>query len=178
MAFLVESPWPILFGSIIVEAVLALALLRTGRGRLLWAMVGVGVFALLGLLAERLIVTDQEAVTNTLETAVTAVENNDIEGLLGCISPTAKQPRNASRWVLERFDVDKAAIRELKIDFNRLKSPPTANAHFQAIGRGTDRKGEIPYHAYGQRVVVHLRLERDRWLVTGYGIEDIVSEQP
>ena len=42
MMIFLESPWPWLFLGIAVEAVLAVALVRTQRG-LLWAMLGVGV---------------------------------------------------------------------------------------------------------------------------------------
>lgn len=178
MTFLLESPWPVLFTGIAIEAGLAIALLRTGQGKLLWWMLLVGVLTLAGFGIERLVVTDREAVINTLDAAATAVEDNNLERLLGCISPSAQRPRNQSRWVLERFDVDKAIIHNLKIDFNHLTSPPTAHAHFQAIGTGRDRKGQIPYHSYAQRVVVHLRLEGDRWLVTGYDIEGVTPRQP
>ena len=178
MAFLLESPWPVLFAGIAVETGLAIALLRTGQGKLLWWMLLVGALTLAGFGVERLVVTDREAVTNTLDTAATAVEDNDLERLLDCISPSAQQPRNQSRWVLDRFDVDKAWIRNLEIDFNYLTSPPTAHAHFQAVGTGRDRKGQVPYNTYGQRVVVHLRQKGDRWLVTGYDIEDVTPRRP
>ncbi len=178
MAIFVESPWPFLFIGIIVEAALAIALLRTGRGKLLWWMLLAGVLALAGLAVERSIVTDREAITNTLDTAAEAVEDNDLPRLLSCISPSAERPRNESRWVLERFDVDKAVITNLTLDINRLTNPPTAHAHFKAIGTGRDRKGEIPYNTYGQRVVVDLQLEGDRWLVTGYSIESVTSQRP
>ncbi len=178
MAFLLESPWPVLFTGIAIEAGLAIALLRTGQGKLLWWMLLVGVLTLAGFGVERLVVTDREAVTNTLDTAASAVEDNDLERLLGCISSSAQRPRNQSRWVLDRFDVDKAWIRNLEIDFNYFTSPPTAHAHFQAVGTGRDRKGQVPYNTYGQRVVVHLRQKGDRWLVTGYDIEGVTPRRP
>ena len=178
MTFLVESPWPVLFTGIAIEAGLAIALLRTGQGKLLWWMLLVGVLTLAGFGIERLVVTDREAVTNTLDAAASAVEDNDLQRLLGCISPSAQQPRDQSRWVLERFDVDKAWICNLEIDINRLTSPPTAKARFQAIGKGRDRKGQIPYNtSQPQRVVVNLRLEGDRWLVTGYDIEGVTPHR-
>ncbi|MBN1394503.1 MAG: hypothetical protein JW959_05735, partial [Pirellulales bacterium] len=125
----------------------------------------------------RLVTTDREAITNTLKEAADAVEDNDIDRLLACISPSAEEPRRASHWILERFDVERAWIRNLRIEINRLTSPPTADARFQAVGAGRDRKGQVPYNTYGQDVVVHLRLEGNRWLATGYGIEDVLPER-
>ena len=80
--------------------------------------------------------------------------------------------------MLDRFDVDKAVIGGLSIEINRLTSPPTAHARFMARGTGRDRSGQIPYNTYGQRVDVELRQEGDRWLVTGYGIEDVLPGRP
>jgi hypothetical protein len=73
MIFL-ESPWPILLIGIAAEAVLAILLLRTGQGKWLLAMLGAGLVVLLGLLVERLVVTDGKLVQQTLDAAVAAVE--------------------------------------------------------------------------------------------------------
>jgi hypothetical protein len=174
MTALVESPWPVLFIGIVVEAALGLALLKTGRGKLLWAMIGVGVLTLLGLVVERLVVTDREAVADTLDAAAAAVEANDLERLLSYISPTAQRPQADSRFVLGRFEVSKARVRNLEVSINRLTSPPTAKAKFTAFGQGRDRQGVFPYQAYSQQVIVELRLEGDRWLVTDYSVEDVI----
>jgi hypothetical protein len=174
MTALVESPWPVLFIGIVVEAALALALLKTGRGKLLGVMIGVGALTLLGLAVERLVVTDREAVSDTLDAAAAAVEANDLERLLSYISPTAQRPQADSRFVLGRFEVSKARVRDLTVTINRLTSPPTAKARFIAFGQGRDRQGVFPYQAYSQQVIVELQLEGDRWLVTDYSVEDIL----
>jgi hypothetical protein len=171
--FFLESPWPILLIVIGVEAVLAVALLQTRRGYLLWAMIGVAAVGLVGLVVERLVVTDREAIENTLDAAVAAAEANDVGRLLDCISPTAENTRADARWMLSRVEVRSAYIHKLEITINQLTSPPTARAHFQVIGQGTDRKGEFPYQSYARAATVELRLEDDRWLVTGYDVEGL-----
>jgi hypothetical protein len=174
MSSLVEGPWYILLTGIVIEAVLGFLLLQTGRGKLLWAMIGVAIITGLGLVAERMIVTDREAVGATLDAAVAAVQKNDLQGVLKCISPSAKGTRLEATWILERFEVNSAWIRDLDIKVNTLTSPPSAKATFQAIGQGKDRKGEIPYQGYEQRVVVELQKEGDRWLVTGCNGDEIL----
>ena len=70
---MLDGPIPILCTGIILEIVLGLILLRTGRG---WAMIGMGLVAvatLLGIGVERLIVTDTKRVKATLENARAAV---------------------------------------------------------------------------------------------------------
>ena len=172
MIALLESPWPILVIGIGVEAVLAVILLRTGRGWALWAMLGVGLLTFMGLGLERLVLTDREAVEDTLDACAAAVEANDLDRLLQYISPTAPKTQNDARFVLGEVEVRKARINNLEITVNRLTSPPTAKAKFRARGTGRDRKGEYPYQGYATKVVVNLRREGDRWRVADYTIED------
>jgi hypothetical protein len=172
MAFLVEGPWTILFIGIVVEAILGVILMQTGRGKFLIAMIGVAVVVGALLIVERLVVTDREAVTSTLDAAVAAVKKNDVNGLLDCIAPSAESPRELSRWVLKRCEVEEAHISDLEIKVNRLTSPPSAAAKFLAVGKGKDRMGEVPYQAFGQKVEVQLELRGGRWLVTGYKLLD------
>ena len=174
----VESPWPILFIGIAVEAVLALLLLRTGLGKFLIAMIGVAVVVAAGLIVEHFVPTDRKAVTQTLDTAVAAVKRNDLQGALNCISPSAEAPRYLTRLVLDRVDVKEAHISSLEINVNRLTSPPSAEAKFLAVGQGKDRKGEWPYNSFFRHVTLTLRLEGGRWLVTGYTIEDFDKHRP
>jgi hypothetical protein len=168
MMFFVESPWPILFIGIAVEAVLAFLLLRTGLGKFLIAMIVVAVLVAIGLVIEHFVVTDRKAVAQTLNAAVTAVRHNDLQGALACISPSDHKARTFTTWVFGRIEFQEAHINGLEVNVNRLTSPPTAEAKFTAVGKGKDRKGEWPYQGFARRVTLTLRLEGGRWLVTGY----------
>lgn len=169
---LLESPWPWLLLGIAAEAALAVALVRTQRGHLIWAMLGVAVVMLLGLAVERVVVTEREAVEMTLDEGVAAARANNLNRLLACISPKATKARNYAAWVMSRAEVQEAYIHGLEITINRLTSPPTARARFSAIGRGRDRRGEFPDQPFAQRVVVELRREGGRWLVSDFKVED------
>ncbi len=170
MIFL-ESPWPILLIGIAVEAVLAILLLRTGQGRLLLAMLGVGLLVLLGLVVEHFVVTDRKTITNALDSAAAAVAANDLNRLLEHISPTAQPLRADIRAAFGRIEFRAARISGLEITINRLTSPPTAKARFRAIGSGRDRRGEFPHESFVEAVTVTLRKEGGRWLVAEYSIE-------
>jgi hypothetical protein len=172
MMMFLESPWPILFIGIAVEAVLGIMLMQSGRGKYLLAMIGVGLIVVIGLLVEHFVITDRKAVRQTLDAAVVAVRRNDVNGLLDCIAPSAKGPRDESRQLVSLVDVEEGHISDLEIKVNRLTSPPTAEAKFLAVGRGRDRTGEFPYQGFAQRVVVQLQLQGNRWLVTGYKLLD------
>jgi hypothetical protein len=175
MEIFVESPWPWLLIGVGVETVLAIVLVRTQRGAVLWAMLAVAAVVAAGLVVERLVVTDRKAVENTLDAAVAAVEANDISRLLACISPSAENVRSQARTMLDRVEVRSVWIRGLEVKVNRLTSPWTAQARFVASGEAQDRKNELPYPGYTHPVVVEFRREGDRWLVTGYSVEGLDS---
>ncbi|MEN6459136.1 MAG: hypothetical protein ABFC63_09410 [Thermoguttaceae bacterium] len=173
MAVFVESPWPWLLIGLALETALAIVLTQTRRGVLLWAMLGVAAFVGGGLIVERLVVTDREAIENTLDATVSAVRHNDVNRLLACVASSAKPMRNQARWVLDRVEVQSAWIHGVEIKINRLTSPWSASVSLIATGSARDRRGEIPYETYSRRVVVNFDREGDRWLVTGYTIEGL-----
>ena len=78
--------------------------------------------------------------------------------------------------MMSLVDVEEGHISDVEITINRLKSPPTAEANFLAVGRGKDRKGEFPYQGFAQRVKVQLQLQGGRWLVTGYELLDFIGQ--
>jgi hypothetical protein len=168
MSLLFENPLRIIFIGVIVEVILGIVLLRTGRGALLWAMIGV--FALTGIavVVERLVVTEKERVEMTLDGITSALEANDLNRVLGFIAPTAVQTRNRAAWALGRIEVQSARIYRLEITINRLTTPMTARASFFGHISYRDRQGEIPYSNYGSRFVVDLRKQGDAWVVTGH----------
>jgi len=172
MIIFIESPWPILLIGIAAEAVLAVLLLRTGQGRLLWAMLGVGLLVVLGLLVEHFVVTDRKAIIHTLDAAAAAVETNNLNGVLDCISPSAAPIRSQCHQAFDRFEFRMARIHDLEIVINRLTSPATAKVTFRAVGNARDRRGEIPYQGFAETITVTLRQEQGRWLVADYSDQD------
>jgi hypothetical protein len=168
MTFLFENPWWIIFAGVIIEAVLGIVMFRSGRGALLWVMLGVLALTLLGVLIERLVVTDRERVEMTLDGITAALEANDLNRVLSYVAPEATQTRSRATWALGRIEVQSAGFYRLNITINRLTSPPTAKAAFFGHIAYRDRQGEIPYNNYGSRFVVDLRKEGDRWIVTGH----------
>ena len=167
MLFL-ESPWPILLLGLAVEVTLAIALIRTGRGALLWAMVGVAIFVLLGIAIERSTITNRKLVTQTLEGAAAALAANDIKQVDAFISPTpdGNPARAKARWALGLVEFMDFSIRNLDVKFINTMSPPTAKATFNVIVHGRGKQGDFLGEV--TRVVameVELRKEFGRWLI-------------
>jgi hypothetical protein len=168
MTILFENPWWIIFTGVVIEAVLGIVLFRTGRGALLWVMLGVLALTLLGVLIERLVVTERERVEMTLDGITAALEANDLSRVLSYVSPDATQTRRRATWAMRRIEVQSARIYRLEITINRLTIPPTAKAAFFGHLEYRDRQGEIPYNNYGSSFVVDLRKQGDSWVVTGH----------
>lgn len=171
MSWLVEDPTPTLVAIVLVEALLVLALVKTGRGILLAAIVGVALLGA-GLLAlEWLVVTDKESVEETLAAAAHALEANDPEAVIRFIDQ-ASPMRSRVKQEMSQVTISKASFSRLDVKFNRLVSPPTAEADFMGYINGRDRRGELPYENFAGRFIVRLRREGEGWVMTDYELHD------
>jgi hypothetical protein len=92
-----ENPLPILIGGGVVLLVLLVLLLKTGRGVILTAMLGVAVVMGLAVLIDRLVVTDRERIANVIYQGAAAAQRNDLDAIVDLISPSASDVRAASR---------------------------------------------------------------------------------
>jgi hypothetical protein len=164
-----ESPMPVIFLGIVIEAVLGIALFTTRRGVLLLPMAVVVLLVLGGVWLERVIVTETERVEATLDDVADALKANDLSKLYTYISPAARYTRDRAAWALGYIEVTDAKIRNLAVTINRLTSPATAEAKFDGIiffrGKRVEVGGRDRYPA---RFTVQLELDGDRWLVTDH----------
>ena len=174
MTMLLEDPVPIIFIGIVVEAVLGVAFMRTGRGAILLAMLGVLILASAGVAIEWIVVTEVEQVEAALDEAAAAVEANDPDRAMSYLASSFDNPaRGWIRWVLARFEFSTARITNLEVtSINHLTSPPTAKARFIGVGHFTDREGQYPYRTQRVRFTVELHLEGGRWLVADLSEHD------
>lgn len=170
MTTLVENPMPIILFGIVVEAVLGIILVSTGRGVLLWAMGGVLILVLAGVGLEWLVVTDVERVEAVVEGAAAALGANDQDGLLEYVHPSATEVRRRvdEGFALAAFTSAKITRLEVR-NINYLTSPPTAKVQIAGMIHFRVRRGEYPYDSYPiKELTLELHLESGRWLITGY----------
>ncbi len=171
-----ESPWPILIVGLVVEAVLAIALFRTRRGAVLGAMGGVALLVLLGVLIERLTVTDTKRIRQTLEAAAAGLQADNAQQVAECIvpGPDGNRARELVGWALSCARFQELTIRNLEVKFNHQTSPPTAETTFTVWVRGTDRSGTVPGEISPPVAMeVKLRKESGRWLIFGEPKHDV-----
>jgi len=169
MTVLVEDPTLVIFIGIIAMAVLASVLPRTQHYRLvLWGMAGVLLLTVAGVLVERLVVTDTEKIEATLHAIAAALEDNDVEGVVQYVSPSAVRSRLRARTAMGQILITDTSIRNLQITLNPLTSPPSAEARFDGVIRYDFRVGGMGRQFYAAKIVAELRLEEGRWLVSDH----------
>ncbi len=166
MTTLLENPMPIVLFGIVVEAILGGFLVTTRRGVLLVPMAGVFLLVILGVVVERLVVTEKERAEQALYDAAAAIQSNDVKRVESFIAKTPGSDvlRRASHY-MGLVEFEQVKISGLRVTLNRLTSPPSAEARFNGSARFQDRSGMIPYRYYRSDFKVDLVLEPDGWKV-------------
>jgi ketosteroid isomerase-like protein len=168
MYYLVEDPTLIIVLGIAIEIALGVALVRTGRGFLIWIMLGVLVVGLTGVIGQRFIVTERKRVVQTLDGVAAALKANDIDGVWSYLTDDAQFSRGKAREALGMIRVDDAKYSQLDVQVNELTSPWTAEVTFFGVIYFTDKNGMSPYNQYPKRFKLIMRKIGDRWLIENH----------
>jgi hypothetical protein len=166
MAPLLESP----------IAVAAIGLLLVTCGAIVWAQsrsgpatVGLAVCVLLavaGVVAERLWVTPAESARATVGALLDRVADNDMPGVLALCDAEAAKLRADAQALMPQFSVQSTGTAgEVRIDLNA--DGGTATASMKALVKAQHRQTGATV-AYFDGLVLELRRDGDRWLVTDY----------
>ena len=169
MSWLFEDPTTLIAAGLLIEVLLAVALYNTGRVALVGAMVGVLVVVGLGVLIERIVVTDREQVADALDGVASAVEANDVERVLSFIDPASTGMRASVRMALASAHISEVRVYDLVVEVNDESNPPSAQAEFTGRVKGSYR-GETGggEGMLLRKFIVSFRRQGDRWLMTDY----------
>ncbi len=168
MITLLETPIPIILFGIVALAVLGLMLLRTGRGVLLWVMIGVAVLVAAGVGLERIVVTEREKIEDVLEAAVAAIAANDEQAVLVHVDPGNGKTRTLVRDAFRMVKFTDAKITQLEISFTEMASPPRATARLAGRVSFEESSGMDPYGTHPIRFKIDLCRRGDIWLIDGH----------
>jgi hypothetical protein len=171
MSLLVESPWPAISAGVLALVLLAIAYANTRRRGLLAA--GGGVIALMALLVllELVVVTEREAVEQTLDSVAAALETNDVDAVMVYLAPDATRIRAAVQGYLPSVTITDAKVgNDLKVTINRLTSPPTARAEFTGRISFDTQAGarSMPYSNLVRKFAIKLQKRHEAWLLSDY----------
>ena len=167
MNLLLENYWPwILFG-ILGEAIVAVALLRTGRGVLLWAMAGVLAVSLLGMAVVKWVPTERKAVAATIYDTAKALEANDLDRVLKHVLLSDEHTRADADNYMSMFEFVEVKVSFLEITINYLTSPPTAKATFNVKATGRER-GASSQWSQPAKLTVQLLRQPNGWMISDH----------
>jgi ketosteroid isomerase-like protein len=169
MTSLFESPLAIVLVGLIIVAILGGGWVQTGRKPLLYAAVAAGTLAGLLLLAERLVVTDREAIRATLYKIAKEVENNDMDAVLTHVDSQADDVRRQAEQEFPKHHFDEVKITRIhEIAVNSKRKPPTAVVELNVVVVGTFENGALPNQQFPRFVIVTFREEDGQWRVSEY----------
>jgi hypothetical protein len=172
MYYLIEDPTLFIVLGIAIEAALGIALFRTGRGFLLWIMLGVLLVCSTGIIGQRFIITERKRVVQTLDGVAAALEENNVDKVFSYLTPDADFSRGEARRALSMIKIESANYSGLEIQINKLTSPMTAELKFLGVIKIIDPKGVSPYTTYPFHFKVIMRKVGDRWLISEHSIEN------
>jgi ketosteroid isomerase-like protein len=167
MSWLLEEPWTVIGLGLFAELLLGVAFFKTRRGVMLVAMGGVVLAVASAVLLEWFVVTEREAVENTIYAAAEAAEAGDAEKLLSYVAPDAVEVRTAVRHYLGWVDLTSVSINALEVSFEG-GSAKRAVARFSARVSLTSKSVDLTRTEYLFPMEVTLRKEGDQWLVTAH----------
>jgi hypothetical protein len=124
---------------------------------------------LLILLADYLIVTEEELVGATLYRLARDLRANDAEAVVQHISPNSPGLREEARTRMGQVVVHKAVVkRNLEVTVSVARVPPVAEARFNGVIVLSDQTGMVTKRTLARFFIVNLRKEDGRWRIRHY----------
>src|SRR5436190_17811752 len=110
----------------------------SGRNELLYCLGAAFVLLIAGLITERMVVTDREAIHATLLTIARDVQNNNRRAVLAHIYSGAPELRKKADAELPSYQFTECRVTKIhKIEVDRSAEPHSAIVEFNIIASGT-----------------------------------------
>jgi hypothetical protein len=172
MTGLFEEPLLVVVLGLILAAILSFAWLHTGRRPLLYAAFASLLGIVLGVMLERWVITDREAVTAELYAAARDVQRNDLESLLNRVHSESPEIASRAREEFPRYEFESVSIKSnLRITFDQPSQPTEATAAFNVVVVGRYRDESMQWRV-PRYVEVTFRKEHGQWKAYSYHHQD------
>jgi len=162
----------IILVTILVEAALAVAILKTGRGVLLFVMIGVLVAAAGAYAIDVAIVTDEERVRESLYGICYAMEAKDERVVKAFIHPENNKTSQEAIWAMNRGYVESWRLSGLEVVINEVEFPRTATVGFIGKISGRSKDSSEAFTNFPIRFELQFEEQEDgRWLITNHNYD-------
>lgn len=172
ITFLCENLWFWIVAAAFVALVGYTIFVNNRKTATLGLTIGATVVVLLtGLLLFFCVDTDRKTVSRMLAQLATAIEADDVEKVMGFISPKANETRSLARANMGMVRLPSAKFRNLKVVVNPVTHPPTAKVKFTAVVQYLFKDqsffaSEKPLPQLVEFDVVFEKTNENSWLVT------------
>lgn len=171
MNWLFEQPLIIVVLGVALIFGLGAAWSATGRKELLYAVACALVLLIAGLVTERMVITDREAIRATLTTIARDVKNNDRRAVVSHIHQSAPELKQKAEGELPNYKFSECRVTRVHlIDVDNQAEPRSAIVEFNVMASGTFRyEGMELTDTVPRWVKLHmLRDNAGRWTVVHY----------
>ncbi len=173
MSTLFESSLPLLLLGGIVTVGCVVGWLKTADRRL-WIGIALGiVVAVLGVVLERMVVTDRELVERVIYAVAADIRADRTEAAVQHIRPDDEDLRSRARTELKLYKVTEINIkRPIEITLTPEREPTKAKAEFNVVVKGGDVTGFIQDQQVPRYLIVHFVKIDGRWYASDYEHHD------
>lgn len=170
MTWIFDQPQYVALLGIAALLVQGAAWSATGRKELVYAMAAVFSLMVAGLIAERLVVTHQEAVRLKLQEIARDVQSNDLPRLLAHIAASSPQLKDKAQAEIPNYRFTECRVTRVHTVQIDAGPPPRAIVEFNVLASGTFRAAGIEASKTIPRwVKLHMVKEPDgQWRVESY----------
>ena len=186
MNWLYEQPLAIVVIGVLVLIALGVAWSATGRRELLQALVVALVLLIVGLIVERVVVTDREAIETTLLQIARDVESNSLRAVTSHVYSGAPELKQKAAGELPRYRFTECRVTKIhKVEVDPKAQPRSANVEFNINASGSFKDGgfELSEARIPRWIRLNMVREKDgRWTVQNYEHDDparfLMKESP
>jgi hypothetical protein len=175
MNWLYEQPLIIVVLGVAFILGLGAAWSASGRNELLYSMAGVLLLVIGGLVVERMVVTDREAIRATLQQIARDVQSNNHRAVTRHVYSGAPELKHKAEAELPNYHFTECRISKVnELNVDPSAEPRSAIVEFNVIVSGTFRhSGFEGTGTYPRWVQLHMLREKDgRWTVESYKHDD------
>jgi hypothetical protein len=171
MTWLYEQPLFIVALGVGLILALGAAWSASGRKEPLYGLAAAFVLLIAGLIIERLVVTDREAIRATLLTIARDVQSNDRRAVLSHIHSSSPELKKKAEAELPSYDFTECRVTKVhKVEVDTSAEPHSALVEFNVIASGTFKQSGMELTDTVPRwVKLQMLREKDgRWTVANY----------
>jgi hypothetical protein len=169
--WLFDAPLYIVLIALVLGVLLGVAWTSSGRKELLYALGALVLLTVVMLIAERLVVTDREAIRAKLAEIAGDVEANDVERVTAHIAKGNPSLVQEAQNEMPHYDFTECRVTKIhKIDVDASAEPRSAVVEFNVRVDGKFGQGGLEIRGPGLRwIQLHMVREEDgQWRVQDY----------